>query len=82
MNEINIPGKSPVTETDFCLHVMYNLTEAYAVQVQELESMMLQDPTSVTVTVKVMRTKLETQYIRRQANKLSNRSGRKRALQA
>ena len=62
MNQIQIVGKTPISDVDLILLIVNNVPEAYSNQVQYINHMLDDDPTNLTI--EQVRTELRTQYLR------------------
>ena len=60
MNKIKLTGKSSKTETDLILHVLVNIPEVYTTQITVIETLM--GTHTDTVTIELLRNKLNAQY--------------------
>ena len=67
MNEVQLVGKSTKSDTDLILHILTNVSEAYEMQVNEMETILKKDPR--TVTTKTVREKLNGRFARIQKSR-------------
>ena len=67
MNEVQLVGKSTKSDTDIILHILTNVSEAYEMQVNEMETILKKDPR--TVTTKTVREKLNGRFARIQKSR-------------
>jgi len=80
MNQIQIVGKTPISDVDLILLIINNVPEAYSNQVQYINHMLDDDPTNLTI--EQVRTELRTQYLRLRKQRRVKQMARERAMLA